>query len=182
MWKKIWNDPVWSKVISWVIIGLLGIIVTIFMGWFSIVGSWISSVHKFLIEKNPISNWITIILMVLSGLGLLFLTIDIWNRISPPEADKPGWYSYTEDMFHNLLWRWGYDKDGNITRPCVYCPNCDCQLSITEGDFDPSVMSMTHSYQCPSCGKVHINNTRSSHGEIISKIMKLIDMNKRKKG
>src|SRR6266446_2741647 len=74
MLKKIWRDPVWSKVIATGILGgilaLVGAIYSESQGWFPTIGQWIAS-------ESKIPNWLLII-----SCGVIFWKItDIGRKI-----------------------------------------------------------------------------------------------------
>ncbi|NQX54406.1 hypothetical protein HQN86_12345 [Pedobacter panaciterrae] len=97
--KNNWNDPVWSKVISAIIITVGGSILT--LGWIGIKSlidnaSLLSSLKKFwffLIEKVTISvNWLTLCLVVVIGLSFLIpFILTLAGKIKAniePEVEK----------------------------------------------------------------------------------------------
>jgi ribosomal protein L37AE/L43A len=99
--KKIWADPVWSKVISIGVLALVGIIYSYFQGWLPFIFQWSFS-------KSQVPNW----LIALSGL------IVFWNILEI--AYKAAYRSRLE--FDESTGTW-IDRKTNLR----YCPVCKSQ-------------------------------------------------------
>ena len=56
MWKKIWKDPVGSKVVARLITGfifvIVGLVTSYFIGWFPLIKSWIYNGLDFLVNRT----------------------------------------------------------------------------------------------------------------------------------
>lgn len=141
--KRIWHDPVGSKVISaGVIAALAGVGGNLRFHWWSWAGllGWFRIARQatwaFIFASTPFPHWLVGLscLVVVAIPILIVAAASPSNRlISLPEfarTQAPAWHSYTSDVFHGVRWRWGYDHTGQLTEPTCYCPKCDCQLVI----------------------------------------------------
>lgn len=135
--KKIWKDPVWSKVISaailatfaviWTIIDLESLIIILRAIWNVIIA--------FFSIQLPL--WIFIVFLVLVTLSILVFRK--WTNKKKP------FLGYTEDVFDDLKCTWSYDIRGNITDLKVFCPNCN---TIMQG-IKEAYNAEPHKWRCP---------------------------------
>ena len=165
MFKKIWHDPVWSKVISALILSALAVTwAGIHFDWWSAVlrvsRSVIRSLFALLVTTSPIPHWLIglaglIVLLAFVILGTAVVVThgaseSAFARIVPP----PAWLSYTTDTFYKVRWRWTYGADGEMTVPVCFCPRCDCQLVPHNRGRVPGMD--TTGFHCPACdGYIH---------------------------
>jgi hypothetical protein len=160
MLKKLWNDPVWSKVIAAAIIALAG------GAWLAHWQNWWTPIEHatrvalgtswmFLTGTTPVRRWIYSLLLVVAGLFVLLLVGLASTLYSTKESVSPfvpivrveDWRSYVTDTFYEIKWRWGY-AGGEITHMLAFCPRCDYQM-VPEG---MSLISQI-SFRCDVCGR-----------------------------
>lgn len=122
--KKIWGDPVWSKVIAAAILGTAAIATAYLKGWRPSFTTLVRDAISFALAKSPVPNWL-LALFILCSLGLLFLFgIAFW----PSSGKAPFRVSFREGNFFHIRWRWSYGPDGDIDRLSAFCPVCDLQI------------------------------------------------------
>ena len=147
MFKKIWADPVGSKVISGVIFAMLASIGAYFHEWW-----WPATQHMlaqalaFIKASSTIPNWILGILGLLVLVAVLAGAMQIWRLLL--SSLQPGWQGYTSDIFHGLKWRWRYSGHG-IVDMYPFCPRCDYQLRAMNASHFISVYRT--SFHCDHC-------------------------------
>lgn len=151
MWSKLWNDPVWSKVIAGLILALGATIATYSLDWWPTFGRWANQVYAFALASTFTPHWLLFLLGLLT-LPTLILAIAIaWTSIFPTRAQSPSWREYTTDVYFGLRWRWQYSTDGAIYDTHTFCPHCDFQV------FPQDVSSyriVDHiAFHCDSCGR-----------------------------
>jgi len=102
MLKKLWNDPVWSKVIAAAIIGLAGIAFVSYRHWWSVIWHWITDLHAYLVSTTPIRHWVLGLLVLLAVLFVLLiigLSATAFGAKSEPYSKlvslAPDWAFYT---------------------------------------------------------------------------------------
>jgi hypothetical protein len=128
MVKKIWNDPVLSKVIAAGILAIIVAIYSYFQGWWPTIGHWI-------LFESKIPNWLLIILSV----GTFWKIIDIVSK-----QFRRDWQSYRKTKINGIVWRWDYNLYGELDKHSVkaYCPRCDYDL-YQFGNPDPTSSAIT---------------------------------------
>jgi hypothetical protein len=124
VWNKIWHDPVWSKVISALIVAGLGLLVTYFKWWPPIWGGIVAAIN-FILSDIQIPIWLFAILLVIA-LGALILALFIF--IMSMRTETAPHHRYTQDDFVEMRWRWNYGDAGYIYDVVPFCPNCDMQV------------------------------------------------------
>ena len=132
--KKVWHDPVLSKVIA---AGMCAAIPW-FVNYLFHLWSWSVQFEKlrkvlggtwaFLLSATPISHW----LIGLGGLIVLLVVLMSMRSVVIAKGSQAegrlDWYRYTTDIFFGIRWRWKYEPSGEPTNPICFCPRCDCQL------------------------------------------------------
>ncbi len=167
MWKKIWNDPVWSKVIASAIIAGAGFGLVVATGWWPTVLSWIKSFVLFLSSPSAIPNWI----IILTALFLLLALRLFIKHFVKSLATQYSWLAYTTDNFMGLRWRWRY-IDNEISEPVVFCPHCDFQLIPKDiSDFGPALTQ----FKCNNCN-TSLQSIKHSYYEICQIVTRQIQL------
>jgi hypothetical protein len=174
MWKKAWNDPVWSKVIAVAIIGAASITAPFFFGWWPAISSGVSVTIRFLVASTALPHWAILIMVLLSLTALLALGAMLWARIRPHATSSlPDWTSYTTDVFLGLRWKWTYIGT-QMSNPAAFCPTCDYQIHPQRGRRRGSDTIID--FHCDSCSKTVASFT-DSYGELKSKAERLAQKN-----
>lgn len=169
MLKRIWNDPVWSKVISAAI--LLG------AGWVTHRLNWwpgwmtrkIASVWAYLVSRVGVPLWLLALLILVATIAVLFAAFLLWVSLSARRHDvAEPWRSYTSDLFDGLRWRWRYEN-GAINHLFSFCPACDYQvLPDNMSRFSPTV-----GFHCDGCGR-NLGAQEGPYENLVSRVTRLI--------
>lgn len=143
--KKLWHDPVWSKVIG----GLILASVTggsYFAGWWPAIFRIFKRVFSFALAYTPVPNWLLTVLSLSAILTLCFLLLVIF-----PARETPDWRSYTSDNFFGILWFWQFSAGGQLYAEDIQprCPKC---LSVLEPAYDMHYKVTTEfAFVCDHC-------------------------------
>lgn len=130
--EKVWKDPVWSCVISTLIISLGGIVINTFTHGKvlkALMNGW-DGLISFFTYKIPV-YWILITIVLLIGFYLIVQYICFKKN----ENVLPSYYAYTEDTFNGIPYRWEYCYN-QICNLRPLCPNCKTPIV---------------DYNCPRC-------------------------------
>lgn len=146
MSSKTWKDPVWSKVISYGIIGVIGIISGYIMGWLPFIKSLLldgfSTIWKYISSSTLTPNWLLIVLGVITTLFIVLIAILV---ISSFKRSSVNYTEYTSDNFYKFKWAWSY-IGGTVNNIYSLCPKCNYEIS-------PSTCGFNLSYgYCEECG------------------------------
>ena len=166
--KKIWHDPVWSKVIAAAVIAMLTWIANLFFHWWSWAGllrnaaRLLKTAWEFVFSTSPVPHWLIglgVLLIILAAAILIVASTAAHQAKSTQFAQisLPPWHSYTTDMFYEVRWRWRYDIAGQVTDLNCFCPRCDCQLFIQEPSpilFHGIPNREPTLFCCPRCGSI----------------------------
>lgn len=175
MIKKLWNDPVWSKVIAAAIIALAGTAwVAYLKNWWPAVWHGIEAAWAFLLSTTPVRHWVLGLLILFATLfALLLVSLSasmFWPKSDPnSELVKigPDWHFYTSDKFFGLKWRWRYEGPEILLD--AYCPQCDYQVFPDDNsDFTGRIK-----FFCDSC-KRNVATQDDSWGDMKSKVIRFI--------
>ena len=180
MLKRIWNDPVWSKVLAGAILAALGLLGTYLFNWWHYISDFAQQIYNFIAylwrlksETATVTNWIllTIVLLALPTIFRIFVALISLFR-TPPQKELT-WRDYTEDIFFNIRWRWRYINN-QITDLHSFCMHCDFQIFPQRTDrFDDSIH-----FDCESCSS-HLQTFDETYSQVESKILRFIDQKHR---
>jgi hypothetical protein len=84
--KKLWNDPVWSKVIASVIFAAGTAAVYSLLNWWSVISPLLARVFAFASSATPVPNWFIGILVLLLPTVALFKAVARRPKQSPPSV------------------------------------------------------------------------------------------------
>ena len=144
--KKIWHDPVGSKVISF---GLIAVIVA---GYTTAKGAWLSvwaAIVKgfwWFFETSAIYNWFWLLWAALTIFVARKIAIAFFEGRS---AETVSLTEYDQEVFFDVQWRWGY-ADSEIINLTSYCKKCDYQILGTRHNL--LGMEEGVKYMCEDCG------------------------------
>jgi hypothetical protein len=142
--RKVWKDPVWSKVIAAGILLGIPVLVAYATNSWTIIGNFLTSMWHWLFETDTSPNWVLIPAGILGILALVLLILKLKSQFSQIKYLD----SYTCDDFYNLKWRWSFGFSYSIDTIQSFCPECDHQLV---GLRVPSHNHSHHWYDCPDC-------------------------------
>lgn len=145
-WRKLWHDPVWSKVIAGGITVALAGVATYFLDWWPDIAKGVRGTWRFLFQSSPVPHWLIGLLALLS-LGLIVrVVVAFWRNL---QTSPEPWRRYTSDEFFGLRWRWSY-SGGMLSDLHPFCPHCD-YLLISEQLGYAGAPGM--GFRCDSCGQ-----------------------------
>jgi hypothetical protein len=123
--KKVWNDPVGSKVIA---TGVCALLAAAGAWWWHDVVNATIALWNYVTADIVVPRWVA---GVVSLWALLTTGLLVALRIEAvAEAKSPNdWRSYRTDEFFGLRWRWKLFDNGRPYDICVFCPACDYQLN-----------------------------------------------------
>jgi hypothetical protein len=148
--KKLWNDPVWSKVIAAGIVGGLGIAYVSYKNWWSAIWLGLTNVRAYLASPTPVRHWVfgTLLFGTLVAVGLLIAIAVVVLQAKLGNYSGPDHLAYNSDQFYGLKWVWRYDE-GRVELKGVMCLRCDFQVGPdSTSRFDNRVR-----FHCDSCGQ-----------------------------
>ena len=151
MLKKLWNDPVWSKVIAGAILAVGALLGTYFLNWWPTIGRFAKDAYNFGLSPTSLSNWIIGVLGLLAIPTIIALFALIWQKIFPSSSSHTDWRNYTTDTFFGLRWRWRYFDGGQIYDVHTFCPHCDFQVYAEDTSTYRAVDRIT--FRCDSCSQ-----------------------------
>jgi hypothetical protein len=124
--KKIWNDPVWSKVIAASIIGAAGLAYSTkwWPVWISqrLAGLWRYS-WAYSLSPSGAPHWLLILLILLAVPTIILAAAMTWTlgfprkNVASRAVQSSREIPYTSDSFEGLRWRWQC-AGGEITDLC----------------------------------------------------------------
>lgn len=145
MLARIWKDPVWASVIATGITGLG----SYWAGWWPAIVQAGKGAWTFLMATSLIVNWVTGLMALMALPTIVVSVVLIWQSMRPATTTKPNWFSYAEDTFFGLRWRWSYSSIGEIQRLTTFCPHCDFQVFSEDASAYSAVERIR--FNCDSC-------------------------------
>lgn len=171
MLKKLWNDPVWSKVIAGVILAIGATFATFFFDWSSMIGKFVAQCYAFIVATTPIPNWVLLLIAILALPTVIFFGAVVWQKAFPSRSTASSWKNYTTDFFFGLRWRWRYRGEGLIYDMHTFCRHCDFQVYAQDVS---SYRVIDHlAFRCDSCG-CHLAEFQEAYASIESKTKRFI--------
>jgi hypothetical protein len=172
VWKKIWHDPVWSKVIATAIVAVLGWLTYRLNWWPGWMTQRLARLWTYLLSPSIVPHWILFLLILVAAPSFIIVGVLIWTSLFPKtvrQNETPDWTSYRTDSFDGLRWRWRYLEKGRIDSLYSFCPVCDYQV------FPDSTSRFADriGFQCESCGK-NLGTHQGSYAHLESKVTRLI--------
>jgi hypothetical protein len=171
MVKKIWSDPVWSKVIAAGILAVVATVGTYFLDWWPSVGAAVKKCYLFLLLTSKVQNWLLALICLLCLPTLILIGALIWNAVRSQGTSKGlGWRTYTSDLYFGLRWRWKYFDNGNIYDVYTFCPHCDFQVF----PHNTSLYGVIRiGFNCDSCGRM-LGEMNESWNSLENKVKRFI--------
>lgn len=192
MLRRIWHDPVWSKVIATGLCVAIPWVVNRLFHWWSWSALFIkfeNALRKgwaFALSTSPTPHWLiglaglVIILFIAVLVSALMPTARSEEQILPigrsAGLDQPAWHAYTTDTFYKVRWRWTYENSGQATIPVCFCPRCNCQLVVH--NLGQMTGMDTSGFYCVSCDK-YVEKIDKSLDEVEQGVTLLIQKNPR---
>lgn len=168
MIRRIWSDPVWSKVIASLLITFFSAVVAYAYFWWPSIASAANALASMAVDQSTLPNWVIWLLLLLSAAAALIVLFAFRNWIRPRTSGETEWQSYVEDNFKGLKWRWKFgDHPGEIYDVCCFCPKCDFQLFPY--DSSPYGASDRIGFYCDECS-IHLGEHEESFSSLNSRI------------
>lgn len=171
MFKKLWHDPVWSKVIAGVILALGATVAAYFLDWWPSIRVAIRNSIAFAFDSTLTSNWLLLLLVLLALPTLILIGAIAWQSVSPSKARSPTWQNYTTDIYFGLRWRWTYGTKGQIYDANTLCPHCDFQVYAKDVSTYRVIDHIA--FHCDSCGR-HLGEFNESFNSLEDKVKRLV--------
>lgn len=127
MIKKIWKDPVWSKVIATGVIAFLSYTGAYLFGLLSTITTFFIQLWSFLTTSSSVPNWLVGIMTIPCLMLCWFLVVEFKDRIASENSELVNWKSYQRDNFFGLIWVWRYSRN-SIEGLHSLCPICEYQV------------------------------------------------------
>lgn len=149
--KKVWRDPVWSKVIASLIFALIAAIFLYVKGLLPNVLDFFLGIYMWFGRSSNISNWLLIFFITICAMftiGIIALFVGL-RRSKLREEESP--FSYREDKFFEITWRWKYGSNGDVYDIASFCTMCDYQImpqNVAAYSFIDRIL-----YYCDHCGR-----------------------------
>lgn len=171
IFKKLWHDPVWSKVIAGAILALGATVATYFLNWWPTIGGFANSLIAFTLASTPTPIWLLLVLALLALPMLIFIGALVWQSVFPSKAHSPSWQNYTTDIFFGLRWRWKYGTGAQIYDAHTFCPHCDFQVYAKDIS---SYRFIDHiAFHCDSCSR-HLGEFHESFNSLENKVKRFV--------
>lgn len=170
MLKRIWNDPVGSKVISWAIcLALAAMAVYASVHWWGPLSTAIAQTWRYIVADSVVPRWLLgFLLFWLVGTVILGAVVLV-SVLKKPEPLTS--LSYKEDEFFKLRWRWSYNSMGSVRNLGSFCRACDYQIHpVAEGFYYGNHSAQ---YVCKLCPETSLSFEESSD-EIEDDVIKRI--------
>lgn len=170
---KAWKDPVWSKVISVGLIGILGSLGSWLFGFWSQIKSLLMFILSCLTYEVDIPVWLLLVSIPLL-LGLI-------PTLKSFKVDhEPGFLKYKKDIILGIDWNWGWSSPNfhndkySIRDLHPRCPNCKSSLELN--DYSGQLVHCINdscNWQWRPQGSFH--NRISHSSELKQKVWNVID-------
>src|SRR5450755_704308 len=148
MLKTLWKDPVWSKVISAVILAAASAAGTYALNWWPIIGNLATRAGAFGAATSNVANWLLGVLALMALPALLLVITLAWIWVRPTKQDARNWRAYVSDEFFGLRWQWQY-SGGVMSDMYTFCPHCDFQVYPESASAYSAVDRIV--FRCESC-------------------------------
>ncbi|MBQ3617418.1 MAG: hypothetical protein IJQ89_07020 [Bacteroidales bacterium] len=161
--KKIWRDPVWSKVIAGVLLMVITAIVSVIRSSYSETESFMDVLNTVLGVK--INLWLALAVVLIVWIVVSIVKQKKNKKNSIPQV--PFVNGFTEGDYQRMKWkwRWKWNKSLNIydlTDLNLVCPLCN------EGVLTIGYMN----YRCGKCGvEINYRELNVNHDAVKTQIL-----------
>lgn len=167
--KKIWTDPVWSKVIATAVLG----VPALFFAYKSDLEKYLDIALSFVGTEIAISRGLFCFFALLT---VLVIAVAVQRLFAKSSLPLEPWRSYVDDSFFGLNWHWEYSEKGAVKLIGAYCIQCNYQVL-------PELMGAYRAvarvgYHCDSCEQT-VTTDEDSIANVESKVRRYVDRNRR---
>ena len=170
MFKKIWADPVWSKVIS---AGIIAIVIGVWAylsGYTLTVVDWCRDAWIFITAYSLVPNWALAIGALLAFAAVVRIIVFAWPSQSEIPT-VPKWKRYKKDSFFGVMWVWDYGTNDQPSNIHSLCPECQCQIAPQYEDRWPN--GTYFHFDCDACS-YKVEPVEGVYSEIENKVVRFI--------
>jgi hypothetical protein len=116
-------------------------------------------------------NFVSIPVWIIAVCAIIaiFITTRLIKRMIV-KGTPPNYFSYTEDVFMGMKWRWAYPLGDYELRP--YCLVCDTILVYEE--WPNRVMAEKTLFHCETCERV-VSEQQGDHNYVVAKVHRQIE-------
>jgi hypothetical protein len=173
MLRKLWHDPVWSKVIAGVILTVGAGLGTYVLDWWPAIGRFTTVAINFSLSSTLAPNWLLGVLSLVSIPTIIMAMVIAWVLLFPPQPNTLDCRSYTTDIFFGLRWRWTYASGMQILNKATCCPNCDYQVYADAASAFSAIDRI--SFHCENCGR-NLGEFTESVASLENRVDRLIQL------
>lgn len=137
--KKIWKDPVWSKIIASGVIALL----VWLLSKVKLIKQYFMSGVDFLLSQTSLPNWLLLFSFSISTIFIIWLILDFRASKMPNK--------YIRDHIEGLDWEWKY-YGSKITDLKPLCPKCKHEILERQVQQFGHSHFPKHEFFCEGCG------------------------------
>jgi len=175
MLKKLWTDPVWSKVLAAAIVSAGSAICAYLFGFWPAINTGLATGLGYINSSSETPNWLLLLLGIAAIPSLLLIVAACWNLFFFREAGREinaqqGWLTYTSDRFYGLRWRWKY-RAGRVVDLHTFCPYCDYQVFPHNASSFSAVDHLA--FKCDSFSR-ELANIQEPYSHFESKVERFI--------
>ena len=169
--KKLWHDPVWSKVIATAIIAVAVFLSQYFLHWMDSAFQATKRFYIVTLQNTLVPNWLLGLMSVctIAVIGVLILVT--WQNYKSVPATLDWKKDYKQDIFWGILWRWKYDYKGQLEDIYSFCPDCDYQVYAKNISGFRAVDHIA--FECENCG-CQLANFQESYYVLENKLIRFI--------
>ena len=185
------HESISRKVIAGVLIGIilaaLGFLAKwLLPGLLSLAATSLLAVWRWCVHPVSVPAWLVTLLSVFVGTSLIHAYLRHRRRTrrntqrADDSADEPDWDDYTCDVFHEIVWRWDYARQGELLQLAPFCFKCDTQIHPEIGHID--ALGERTRYPCDNdnCGNQVLLD--GSHEQIVDRVSRQIQRKLRSSG
>jgi len=170
MLRKIWSDPVWSKVISAGIIAVLLSVWAYLSGYVPVFMACLRQVWMFATSYSSVPNWALGVGGLLALATLIRIVALAWPN-KPETSTVPKWKRYRKDSFFGVVWAWDYNANDQPSHIHVLCPECQCQIAPVYEDRWP--IGTYYHFDCDACGH-KVEPVKGVYEEIENRVIRFV--------
>jgi len=136
--------------------------------FFQWIWSIIDSLWNMLFVSYSLPIWMWVIISIFTLIGLINVYIALRGNTHEPE-----YYSYKEDILHNVKWRWKWTQN-NVNNLWCYCPRCDATLVYNDDSCHRMYEDCETHFICENCKHSRLSTISGDKEYVLSLIKREI--------